>query len=446
MINILPKMRLFRKKSVYYLLILFTSLSITAPLLDKPVLAVACDTKFYSLNDILFYDPCEEVAQTCQTSASNSLISNLDYAGNQIFNSEHTAAIEANRPFYESSAEKYNIPWQVIASIHGRESFFARGIDRDQTGTGNAAGYNDGPYQIISYTYPTTSDLGDEGFQQATDDAAKFIVEQKLGGRDLSDVDNIKYVFFAYNGMASVYKTQAINLGFTEEQANNGEGSPYVMNRADAKRDPKSAANNTWGQIKGDFGSIEYPTNNDPGAFVYYSALAGMGNCGGAGVNGNAEEVQASFTNYMKGNNDRYEGYTLGVNGCTTLSWWYINEYTNLTYANGNGAQVVQNLVGANSGLEISTTPKVPALFSVKGGVKKWGSSGGSYKDNNGNTIYPGHVGVVISIEETSPGVGKATVVHTGSERAGKEPRAFISTYNYPDSDVTFTYLGGNLK
>lgn len=38
-------------------------------------------------------------------------------------------------------------------------------------------------------------------------------------------------------GLAKVYVNQAIRLGL-QAQASIGEGSPYVMNKADPKRDP----------------------------------------------------------------------------------------------------------------------------------------------------------------------------------------------------------------
>ena len=86
----------------------------------------------------------------------------------------------------------------------------------------------------------------------------------------------MKYGFFAYNGVADVYKDQATKLGFTSAQANNGEGSPYVMNRYDKMRDPTvepTKSNGTWGQIKTDRGKIIYPANSDYGAYVVYRSL-----------------------------------------------------------------------------------------------------------------------------------------------------------------------------
>ena len=204
------------------------------------------------------------------------MITNTDYAGNKVFNEAQLSAIEANRPFYERSAKEHGIPWQMIAAIHMRE----HSLRRD----GPSNGY--GPYQITPSVKPVGA-YSDEQFQAATDEAAA-IIKSKSGGRDLFNLDNIKYTFFAYNGTAGAYKEQAKRLGFSEEEANNGEGSPYVMNRTDLKRDPTvepTRSNSTWGQIKKDYGPIEFPANSDYGAFIYYSVIAGVGGeCEGTNI------------------------------------------------------------------------------------------------------------------------------------------------------------------
>lgn len=97
-----------------------------------------------------------------------------------------------------------------------------------------------------------------------------------LSVEDLYDADSAKKVFFRYNGTASVYIKQAENLGYSSAEAQNGEGSPYVMNRANAKRDPTiepDKSGKTWGQIKSDYGGIAYPANDDYGAFIIYELL-----------------------------------------------------------------------------------------------------------------------------------------------------------------------------
>jgi hypothetical protein len=214
---------------------------------------------------------------------------NANYAGIQVFNDAQLGAIEANRPFYEKAASANGFPWQILAVLHMRE----HSLQRDNPSNGQGA------YQLYSYTgggsnanaFLPSGPINDTEFQRQTDIAADIV---KSYGLDLSNPDQIKLLFFKYNGTASVYKNQAKAIGFSDEQANNGEGSPYVMNRFDAKRDPTvepTKSNNTWGQIKRDGGPIEYPANSQFGAFVQYTAIAGgmSNNC--TMNNGNINET-----------------------------------------------------------------------------------------------------------------------------------------------------------
>lgn len=189
---------------------------------------------------------------------------NKDYRGQSILTDSQIALLNANKRFYQSAAATYGIPWQMIAAIHYRENSLLK--------SGPSNGH--GPYQIWKYSYQVGA-YTDEQFQDATNSAAQFIKE-KLGSRSCTSADNVKYGFFAYNGISSAYKNQATKLGFTSDQANNGEGSPYVMNRYDKMRDPTvepTKSNNTWGQIKVDGGPIVYPANQDYGAYVVYCSL-----------------------------------------------------------------------------------------------------------------------------------------------------------------------------
>ena len=384
-------------------------------------------------NGTSFYDP-NAVAGCSDTSTSSA--TNSDYAGNTILNPAQLAAIDSNKPFYQSAAEQSGIPWQLIAAIHGRETGFRR--------YGPSNGY--GPYQITPSSYPINNSYSDAEFQDATNKAAAFI-KVIAGTRDLSDPTNIKYVMFTYNGVASAYINQAKSLGFSDAQAAVGEGSPYVMNRFDLKRDPTVAPtkdNQTWGQIKTDNGGISYPANGDYGAFVYYVAMTGgtvASMCGsGTGgstmaLNGDATAIQSEFTAYMNTHGERYGSYVLGSNGCTTLSSWFIGEHTTLTYGHGNGKDVVGNLVKVNSGkgLAISSTPKAMSLVSIAGGVKGWGASG----------VPEGHVGLVVSVNEAAH---TAIVVFTGAKKAGQTEKAWIDTFSYPSTGVSFVYIGDYLK
>ena len=188
----------------------------------------------------------------------------LDYRGAGMLISSDLTSINNLKHFYINAGALHGVPWQMIAAVHYRETRLAK--------SGPANG--NGPYQISGKNYPVGA-YNDTQFQTATNDAAEFI-KGKAGNRNLSVLDNVKYTFFAYNGTAQAYKTQAINIGFTSGQADNGEGSPYVMNRFDLRRDPTIAptnTNNTWGQIITNGGGLSYPANLDYGAFLVYKAL-----------------------------------------------------------------------------------------------------------------------------------------------------------------------------
>jgi hypothetical protein len=246
-------------------------------------LSVSVDpTKYITNSDGLGVHPTQEGKKLfaeviASTLSNNDLVSsapvNANYAGVQIFNDAQMGAIAANRPFYEKSANANGFPWQILAVLHMRE----HSLLRDNPSNGQGA------YQLYSYTGGGTNanaffpagPLDDAEFQRQTDITAGIV---KGYGLNLSNPDQVKLLFFKYNGTASAYVNQAKALGFSDEQANNGEGSPYVMNRFDAKRDPTvepTKSNSTWGQIKRDRGPIEYPANSDFGAFVQYAAIAG---------------------------------------------------------------------------------------------------------------------------------------------------------------------------
>lgn len=197
---------------------------------------------------------------------------NADYKGRQIVSDAQMKKVKENQPIYEKASQEVKIPWQLIAVIHLRES----GLSRTNPGNGQ------GIYQFVAGNggpYPPGS-VNDAEFLRQTIFAAKFI-RGKAGAKKeklaAGDPDAIKDTLFSYNGRAAVYTRQAKQLGFD----NGYEGSPYVMNIADAKRDP-GVNKTTWGQIKLDGGGLAYPANSDYGAFVIYAALAGIPSSGGA--------------------------------------------------------------------------------------------------------------------------------------------------------------------
>jgi len=213
------------------------------------------------------------------SSYSTVTVNNSNYAGAKVWSDAQLQAVEENKAIYKEAADKYGFPWQVMATLHWRESDL---VKRNYASSWDAS-KSEGVYQLHSWAkagivdYPTSSEpLTEAEFRQQTLDAAKFVSQMGLG--DLNDPDNVKKMFFRYNGTSSYYVQKALDMGFTEAQANNGEGSDYVMNRFDARRDPTSASMDPlWrGTYTGDNHYDPSATSERFGAYVKYVALGGV--------------------------------------------------------------------------------------------------------------------------------------------------------------------------
>lgn len=225
-----------------------------------------------------------------------SIGDNKDYAGNQILKDEELDRVKKFQPVYQKIASKYGMPWQVLAAVHYRESDLKHG-------SSDRGSKCEGPYGV----YPREAwlcgdEYDDDKFEKATDRAASDVDNKRnlVGGGDWNDPRTLKRTFFAYNSgegyvlgyKGHVYVNQAEKLGFSHQEGLDGEGSPYVMNKADEKRDPNRNGSN-WGQIKGDGGGIGYPANQDYGAYVVYLGLgggSGSSSGGGASIEKRIEE------------------------------------------------------------------------------------------------------------------------------------------------------------
>lgn len=245
-----------------------------------------------------------------------------------ILTSAEITEIERNRPVYEAAAQQANIPWAMIATVHLKETRLSRSNPGNGQGIYQFVNANGGPYPAGPVT--------DAEFERQTLLAANFL-RGKLAAnlesnRELSasggSPDTIKDTFFSYNGRARVYAEQAAALGFNPE-TQPFEGSPYVMNKADPQRDP-TINTTTWGQIKRDFGGIEYPANDFYGAYVTYAAIAGEGtdNCNQDFRNRIvqiAREEMALGANEAEGT---YLKYTGGVHAewCAYFASWVLDK------------------------------------------------------------------------------------------------------------------------
>lgn len=238
---------------------------------------------FLMNNNINFYNPdsqtqcaIEPMSQTSKgiTQKGNGATGNRDYKGEPIIREEYMNTIKKNQSVYEEASKQTKVPWQIFAVLHLRESVLADFNPPNGQGIYQNSLAEGGPYP--------EGKVSDQEFLRQTVFAGERLVAManEKGIMDLiekGDPDAIKKLFFRYNGEADEYKDQAYRLGFKEGY----EGSPYVMNFADEKRDP--TVNTTgWGQIKRDYGRIEFPANGDHGAFVMYAALAGIPSTGGS--------------------------------------------------------------------------------------------------------------------------------------------------------------------
>ena len=342
------------------------------------------------------------------TGGSLSIANNTSYSGEQIWSDDLLAKVEQHRPFYEAAAEKAGIPWAMIAIVHKHETSLGR--DNPANGQGIYQDFNN-----LNGPYPT-GPVSDEEFQRQTDWAAELIKSKAAGNpaglQDLAQGDAIKETFWGYNGKAGAYRQQAAALGY-DPDTQGFEGSPYVMNKADAQRDPATAAPGTWGQIKRDRGPIEYPANNHFGSWVMYAAIAGIsggtgngGNCGGAtGVNTAGapsaqriidiarQEFEAGGGRNMEADNS-FHKYTLGNNEawCADFASWVLKEAG--TPLSG----------GWREDWQLPAVVGVKAWFEENG---EWNAAGSGYTPRPGDLAiylkgsgpYPSHVNIVIAVE-----------------------------------------------
>lgn len=395
---------------------------------------------FFDQNGIYYYNPTG-----LSSSISCGNISGQNYAGATVFSTAEMAAIAANQPFYERAAAAYGFPWQILAVLHYKE----HSLLRDNPANGQGA------YQLYSYTrIPGTKQLdeskaflpagsiSDDEFQRQTDIVAKLINDSYAwSGIDYTNPDHIKRLFFRYNGASQSYIQKAIDMGFSQEDAANGEGSIYVMNRYDAQRDPTSGSMNPiWaGRYVGDGVYESGSTTNRFGAFVVYQALGGGGICSAGLVSGGMtyDQAHAFVENYVNNfdaecypNSDQCDIGSVEHGGnCVTFSSYFVGKYTTLGKTRlPNGKDVVGML--ANLGLPTGTEPRPYAIFST--------SNGDTWCDK-AHTVKCGHTGVILGIDEA------ANEIYIGQMSYSK-PRSWGLTAikrnlsNYIGNGYTYAY------
>lgn len=356
------------------------------------------------------------------TSTTSGLNGNYtNYAGDQVLTDSQITLLQSNVPVYEQAiqntgAGQYGINWQFMATLHYQET----GLNRYNPDNGQ------GVYQMYTYvnetgnTFPPADEISEEEFLRQselviTEELIPMITSNDL---NLSNPDDIKRFFFSFNGRAEQYIDKALAMGFSQEEANNGEGSPYVMNKYDAARDPDSPdMDPNWpGRFVADGVYDPSSVGANYGAFTIYSAIGGADVCISSVSSGGLtlEQAQALMADYIYDVNcTDYDIYCTHSSAygpkanCVTFVQYFIDRFTSTTgiAATGNGGWVVSNLTGTDvsspfglyaASLDYSSkgfvyggfVPKAFAIFSTGHGVSMC------------DGVKCGHTGVVLGINE----------------------------------------------
>ena len=169
---------------------------------------------------------------------------------------------------------------------------------------------------------------------------------------------------------------------------------------------------------------------------------------GAASGSADTAALTAEFLGDLNGSGC-YGAYCISANGCTTLSSWYVNKKTTLTYGNGNGGQVAQQLVNTNSGLSIedpNQMPQAPAVFSstdTSGNYDTYHTTGAK-KCPEGSKTPCGHTGLLVSVQPNGDGSATLTLMDTYQGLDSKVES--WTTAWHPGDNWQFVYVGDHLK
>lgn|GEM_PF-4450989 len=196
----------------------------------------------------------------------------VETAPQGLWDGELESKVEANYPIYKKVQDQTGVPWQLLAVVHLREHALSTSNPSNGQGIYQFWDKHGGPYP--------SGEVSQAEFERQTLLAAQFLIgkagnqadmltKQPLDMNSQAYTEMIKTVLAKYNGLPDLYRQQAKALGFNPDtQA--AEGSPYVMNLADDKRNSK--LNPNWKQYLSDGGNVG-PANMVPGAYLYFDQL-----------------------------------------------------------------------------------------------------------------------------------------------------------------------------
>lgn len=151
---------------------------------------------------------------------------------------------------------------------------------------------------------------------------------------------------------------------------------------------------------------------------------------GGGAINGGLTESQAQkLVDYY--NSDAVDGSNLpfGKMNCVSFVKWFVEEFTDLTYAGGDGKDVAHNLATANN-LEEGNEPRPFSVFSV---TTIGTTMCGSFKC--------GHTGIVVAVDGDMITTAEAAFEHYNgtvftANKSDFSNAEYGKTYTYIDSAI----------
>lgn len=199
----------------FLLSLVVTSLVLVAiPSFASAKVSSNCDTDFYSSNDVLFFNPCENLCSSDSGSVialPAETVSYLDGRGIR-------ALLDQNMDRYKAAEAATGVMWPVIAAIHYREA----GMDPTKSifnGAALGSGVNVDGKEVVS-----------DPKQDAINAATTFVELAK----SVYEVDVKKGTSLSTTDWGNAFL--AYNRGFLYKQAGNTyDQSPYVINGYDTE-------------------------------------------------------------------------------------------------------------------------------------------------------------------------------------------------------------------
>lgn len=180
--------------------------------------------------------------------------------------------VNQNKAAYLQVSNATDVPWEVLAAIHYRETNFSHTNPSNGQGIFQFVNKEGGPYPTgpvsdaefaRQLTFMANRLQNDYVLRNSPNPAA---APTRKMTKNETDTTLIRNMFYSYNGRATVYANQAAQYGFSPS-SQPYDGSPYVMNRFDCARA-------RMGIITQDYGSLS-GQDTRYGAFTIYARLKG---------------------------------------------------------------------------------------------------------------------------------------------------------------------------